>query len=684
MTNDRELPNRPASNNRNSSNNGNAGRPPARPGGPNAAKLDPTQLAANRLTTPAARSSRTPAANADAATAQQRADRQGASASLQSPPQDARPTTTRPMSAKRAAVSLRRRTFKLITDWRFLTLVGLSLTGGLTALSIAFLFKLPVLPNCPSVFWPLASGSMRLHCAQLAAGKETVPDLLEAIALMNTLKSDHPLYPEAARLIEQWSTTILDLAEKDFQAGKLKQAIASAKQIPSNSAAAKLVDERVKTWEKIWGDAEKIYNRAGEILKKGNWRDAQVESARLLSIDNNYWQTTKYQELGTLIVATREDITKLGKADNALSSGRVDDLVAAIQEVSSIGEKSFVHKDAKEMLPKLGRKMFDLAQNALDRKDYNAALDIANRIPGNVGLGNEVDDFRTIASAQSKAWSGGVLNLEEAIADAQRIAKGRPLYDKAQRLITGWQAEAQEVAKLDQAKKLAQAGDLQNAIAQASQLSNSQAAKDFVQQTTGQIQESQDRPILDQASKIAMGGDESSLETAIAQAKQIGAGRSLHAQAKEKIRQWSDQIKQLRNQAAEAARPTPPSPAVSTTQPVGPQPSEQAPAVNNSPDNTAEQSILEQARNVAGSGTPDGLLQAIGIAQSLPTNSPLRNEATTAVDQWSNQLVQVAQYQSEFDILGAINIANRVPPSSSAYPQAQELISKWRKSVGQP
>jgi hypothetical protein len=585
-----------------------------------------------------------------------------------------------PQLSARTATAFKQRTLALVTDWRFFTLVGLSLTGGLTAFSIAFLFKLPVLPNCPSVFWPLASGSMRLHCAQLAAGKETVADLLEAIKLMNTLKPDHPLYAESARLIEQWSSEILDLAEKDFQAGKLKQAIAGANQIPANSAAAKLVADRIKAWEKIWGDAEKIYNKAGEILKKGNWRDAQVESARLLSVENTYWQTTKYQELSVLIVATREDITKLGKAENALDSGIIDDIVASIQEISGIGGKSFVHKEAQELLPKLGRKMLDIAQNALDRKDYNAALDIANRIPGNVNLGNEVDDFRTIASAQSKAWSGGVLNLEEAIADAQRIAQGRPFYDKAQRLIARWQVEVQEAAQLEQAKKLAQAGDLQNAIAQAAQISNSnQAAKDFVQQTTGQIQETQDRPILDQAIQIAMAGDEQSLAMAIAQAKQIGAGRSLHAQAKEKIRQWSDQLNQRRNQATEEAR--------IATQPVAP-PSQSAaaPVALNSPEvapQAAEQSILDQARATAGAGTPDSLLQAIGMAQSVPVNSAVSNDATAAVEEWSQQLVQVAQYQAEFDVPGAIDIASRVPQDSSAYAQAQGLVSQWRKSIGQ-
>jgi hypothetical protein len=604
------------------------------------------------------------------------------------PPQNRR--SRRPQSQrdwKAAGISalrmMPRRTWNVVTDWRFFTLVGLALTGGLTALSIAFLFKLPALPNCPAVFWPLASGSLRLHCAQLAASKETVPDLLEAIKLLNTLGPNHPLYAEASRQIEQWSTEILELAEKDFQEGRLKQAIDAARKIPSNSSAAKLVNERVKTWEKIWGDADKIYNKVGELLKKSKIADAQVEAARLLSVDNAFWQGTKYQELSTLIVATREDMTKLGEAERALDSGVVDRIVETIAGVAGIGEKSFLHKEAQVLLPKMGRRLLEIAQNALDRKDYNAALDIANRIPGNVNLGQEVDDFRIIASSQSKAWAGGVLNLEDAIAEAQRIAKGRPLYDKAQRLIATWQVQAQETARLDQAKQLAQSGDLSNAIAQASQLSGSnQAARDFVQQTQAQIQEQQDRPILNQADQTAAMGDEASLTNAIAQAKQISSGRSLHSEAQGRIQQWKDQIKRLRNQAEVAVIAKPPtafpSPVVAPSQEPAVAAVDPAAA-----DRQAEQGILEQARSVASDATPDGLLQAIGIVQSIPDASPRRGEAIAAVDQWSQQLVQAAQYQADFDVPNAIAIAQRVPQGTAAYSQAQSLISQWRQSIGQ-
>jgi hypothetical protein len=583
---------------------------------------------------------------------------------------------------KRPAVGLKQRAVRVLTDWRFFTLVGLSLTGGLTALSIAFIFKLPALPNCPAVFWPLASGSLRLHCAQLAANKETVPDLLEAIKLLNTLGKNHPLYPETSRLIEAWSTQILDLAEADFQAGKIKEAIGAAQQIPQDSSAAKLVNDRVKHWETVWQKAEAIYNKAFEVLKKTNLSDARTYAARLLSVENEFWQSTKYEQLSQLITATHKDMTRMGKAENAIKSGVVDDIVAALQDISGIMKDSFVHKDAQELIPKMGRKLLDMAEAAMDRKDYDGALDIANRIPGNVNLGKEVDDFRLIAQAQSKAWSGGALNLEDAIADAQRIVPGRPTYDKAQRLIGNWQVQIRELAQLEQAKQLAQAGDLQNAIAQAANLSQSnQAAQTFLKETTGKVQDQSDRPILDQAEQLAIDGDAQSLEGAIAQAKQIGKGRSLYDQAQTRISQWSGQLKSLRDQAAKPAVATLPdlqlAPAASNPEPAASTPSAEEAA------RSSEQSIIQQASGVAGGNTPDALIQAIGMVQAVPDGSPQRSEAVAAIDQWSQQMVQMAQARADYDVTGAIGIVQRVPPGSSGYNEAQALLVKLRQSIGQ-
>ncbi|MEY3334877.1 MAG: hypothetical protein RLZZ176_3180 [Cyanobacteriota bacterium] len=72
--------------------------------------------------------------------------------------------------------------------------------GTMGFFAISMLFKLPSAPNCPQIFWPLASASVRLNCAQLAASKQTINNLLQAIALVKELPENHPLRGEINRL----------------------------------------------------------------------------------------------------------------------------------------------------------------------------------------------------------------------------------------------------------------------------------------------------------------------------------------------------------------------------------------------------------------------------------------------------------------------------------------------------
>ena len=65
---------------------------------------------------------------------------------------------------------------------------------------------------------------------KLAASKDTVNDLLQAIALVKQLPQNHPLHEEIDRFIEEWSRDILKLADQSFQTGNLEEAIATAEE----------------------------------------------------------------------------------------------------------------------------------------------------------------------------------------------------------------------------------------------------------------------------------------------------------------------------------------------------------------------------------------------------------------------------------------------------------------------
>ncbi len=141
---------------------------------------------------------------------------------------------------------LKRGVVRGASSWKVWVVLALLTCFGSGAFALAVLLRLPGTPNCPAIFWPLASASVRFECARLAASKQTTKDLLEAIALLESLPPDHPLRQEADRLIELWSTEVLRLAEELFNAGKLNEAIADARRIPSRVTAYRLVEERVK------------------------------------------------------------------------------------------------------------------------------------------------------------------------------------------------------------------------------------------------------------------------------------------------------------------------------------------------------------------------------------------------------------------------------------------------------
>ncbi|MFM7426559.1 MAG: chromosome segregation ATPase [Elainella sp.] len=615
--------------------------------------------------------------------------------------------------------------------------------SGLGVLSATALLRLPTLPNCPAIFWPTASASLRMYCAQLAADKRTAKDLLRAIALVNALPPDHPLRPEINRNIELWSEEILVLSEEAFQAGDLEKAISTARKIPETTPAHTKVESRIAQWEATWKKAEGIYDKAEQFLKDENLRQAFRTATQLLDVGNQYWETTKYREINDLIVATRLDSNKIDKAKGLSEQGGLKNLLAAIKLVEEIKPESHLYVKVQGLITEFSRDMLSLAEAALDRRQYDEALNITRQIPDQAKLGEEIRDFNMIAEAQSQAWGGMVPDLEAAIVAVQRIKSDRPLYGKAQQLISDWQAEIQDVAVLERARQISQpatTGDLRAAIAEAqripfgnprreqaeqeisrwqqqietsedqpfldraTQLANAgnlqaaiteagrinpgralyEEASSSIDQWTTQLQRGQDLPLLDRARQLANGGD---LSGAIAAAQQIGGGRSLYGEAQSDISGWSNQLEQsqdqpLLDQARQLARQGDISGAIAVAQRIesGRGLYDEAQGeIQQWRSQTQGQDQLNQAYNAARIGTPAMLAAAIEIAQQVPNSNPARLEANQAIDQWSYQLLQMAQSQAQLNPAAAIAIAERIPANTAAYATAQQQIQSWRR-----
>jgi soluble cytochrome b562 len=572
-------------------------------------------------------------------------------------------------------------------------------------MAVALLFKLPALPNCPAIFWPTASASLRFYCAQLAANKDTVDDLLEAIALVNGLPKDHPLRAEINRSIEQWSLEILKLAEQSFQAGKLDEAIATARKIPTGVPAYGLVKARIDRWQSIWSEAEEIYRKAEGELRQSRWHEAFLKAVELTKLGNTYWATTKYDELIDLIHTAQEESAKLDKAYRLLRRGGLKNLLEAIKLAQQLGSKSYAYKEAQDLIAKCADKLIDIAQERLDNGDWQGVLEITKNIPASVKLQVEAQDLIDLANAQSRADAGTVADLEEAISLAQKLQQGRPLYNKAQQFIARWQLEIQDVAHLQRARYFAQSGlvkDLRIAIAEAQLIPSSNPrgseARDQIITWVRQIETTEDGPFLQRAEQLANFGTVTSLQDAVEQASVIRRGRVLYPEAQSKIRQWTGKVQRLQDQpyldqADAQAMAGNLSSAVAAAQQIRPgrvlyqEAQSKIQRWTDRIQRLQDQPYLDQADAQAMAGN---LSSAVAVAQQIRPGRVLYREAQSKIRQWSRQVERLqdqpyldqAEIQADAGNLGgAVATAQQIRSGRVLYGEAQARIRTWKREI---
>jgi hypothetical protein len=582
---------------------------------------------------------------------------------------------------------------------RFWAILIVLASGGVGLTAVALLLKLPAVPNCPATFWPTASASMRLYCAQLAANKQTAENLLQAIALVEDLPADHPLRPEINRYIEDWSEDILKIGDQKFQAGKLDEAIKIARRIPNGVAAQKLVDQKITKWQKIWSGAQAIFEKTEEQLRQSNWVQAFREAVKMTEVDNKYWATTKYEQLTKLIQLAKVASAQLDKAHELSQSDAIDDIVAAIKQAEKISPQSYAFKEAQKLIAECGKKLLKVAEYRLEQRNGKGVLEVAEKIPASVKLEAQKDDLINLGNALTQAAAGNVSGLEAAINSVQKVVAGRPLFAKGQTLLARWQREVQDITQLEKARTFASSGlvtDLKTAINEAKSIPSGNPryseASTEISRWTRQVETIEDQPLLDRATQIANFGGQPSLQEAINEASRIAKGRALYKQAQTKIGQWTDSIQrqqdqpfldQARTLASSGNIPA----AISTAQQIRSGRALSQEAQNDIETWQAEirgQQRLQEAYSTASPGTTDALGAAIRVAKQVPSSSTARSDAREMINRWSNQLLAIAQDRSTYNIREAINIAKQIPSSAQAYDAAQTQMQSWQKILEPP
>lgn len=577
-------------------------------------------------------------------------------------------------------------------------LVVLSGTIGFTATSM--LLKSPTGSGCPKIIWIVASASKRLYCAQLEADKKTTEGLLKAIALVEALPKDHPLRPQVDQYVEDWAEQILTLAEKEFQAGRIENAIATVKKIPEKAKAYQLVEKRIQKWQSIWSEGEKTLAEIETHLRKSNWNYAFRKAVQLLNINNEYWATVKYNQAVQKIYLAREESNQLDQAFALYNRGGLENWLKAIQEAEKIKPESYAYQEAQNLFKKVEEKVVAYANKLAKQEQWQELKDVARQIPEKLKLEKEVEEWEAIADAGINADFGTVEGLQAAILSAEQIDPSSPFYSQAQGMMKRWNLEIEDVAKLTLAREKAQIGDIKNlneAITQAKLIVSGhprhQEAQGEINRWTRQVQLIEDKPILEQARETAVRGDIESLKTAIAQASAIGSYRALYQEAQGEIRTWQESIEKqedqpILDQAISLGNVKDYVAAIQVAQQIRRGRvlySETRTNVRRWQQEVQAQKDLQQADVVAQTRTVEALSRALNLVKNIPSSTDVNSQRMEAIDRWSYQLLAFASEKANLsEYTEAIRIAKQIPSGSAAYSTAQSQVKIWRRLLEPP
>jgi hypothetical protein len=328
------------------------------------------------------------------------------------------------------------------------------LTSGVGISALVHLTRSPDVANCQSSSQVEGAGAI-IYCATTIANEEDFGKLSQAIQLANSIPKDNPLRGSADKLVEKWSQALFSLGEKTFNEGDLNQAIKIVEAIPNHLSLYNSAKIQTEEWKAIWSQAQEIYQTVQAKIEKKNqgrvWYAAFNEAKQLKSLNNQYWASTKYQELLHSIQSAKEESEKenndnklakaetntnsnnlsafdsrqltedkiqLEKARTLANSGKIDDMRSALVEASMVISKEHYQEAEK------------LMQN------------LENKIAAS-------EDSNYLENAKKFALRNDSISLEMAINEVSLIGKERPLYKQANQQMTLWKQrksvlEAQE------------------------------------------------------------------------------------------------------------------------------------------------------------------------------------------------------------------------------------------------
>lgn len=307
--------------------------------------------------------------------------------------------------------------------------------------------------NCRSPFLGSYPVSTRLYCAEMMAAEATPEDLSQAINLVKSIPAGDPLTNRRDRLTQQWTRRILDLGEQEYQQGKLEEAIAIVRKVPVDAPTRSQVTAQIKTWQTSWEKAKSIYSKTETAIDQQNWYEALTTARGLLTLGNQYWATTRYQDVMERYRTTKQAYEQQTQAarqpkpsPSAIASSS---LLSSSEDFINQWEQDLARQDAAHLKRANGlaaagtpdnlRAAIEAAEQVLyGSAQYDQARQSIDAWTRRLEM---MEDRPRLDRAIALSRRGDMRSLQAAVAQVESIGWGRALYGEAQKRAEQWREQ---------------------------------------------------------------------------------------------------------------------------------------------------------------------------------------------------------------------------------------------------
>ncbi len=569
---------------------------------------------------------------------------------------------------------------KLNVDrWSIFWAILAAMVGGTGITSYLLLIAVPPTSNCRNIS-PLSTDSERLYCAQVGAETKEVPKLRAAVGLVRGWTDSHPLYGEAQRLLKSWSQDLMRIGTKQLNEGQIDRAITTLKIIPSNSPIYSQAQATIAKWSDQAQDSANIDVKFDRAMKLGDWNQAFVILQSVQRMRGNYWNTFKHEQMSSKLAIERDGWDKLQEAKDALSGKEFssytvgakrpdlvkttkdkvveeplptepEPIVKAMQLANQINPSTYVYQEGQQLRSKWSKQLMTLSIGAYKTQNFNEAISIAQKVPQDVSVYQEAQDWVKLNRSHISAGKRHMLAMMDAIAQVKQIPKTSSIYTLARNQQSNWQGMLKHQSQFQWAKTIAsfqQPATLALAIDTAKQIPAHSEVGTMMQSEIAtwdrQIQTIDNRVILARARQIVNNGDSLvNLKAAVRLAGKITADRPMGAEATAAVGEWNEKIQTIED--------TP---------------------------------IFNRAQAIAKTGNLD---RAISVANQIAPGRALYQTAQSSVRYWSLELQEIADRQTleqaiaiyrQGQISTAIDLAATIGRRSPIYGDARAYVADWR------